>query len=152
MPLLPRPSVAAAARHGLRATAAADKTNVGEVYGFLVPKVRHLVFKTNVPAAEGSTPKGGQECVNTFARKAQLDFLYKLGNILKETVRNDLNLNEDNLDPKKGRHLLKNPNEYCTVREMVLRYMDETKILGKRWFYRPISAYKTGHKSRATKK
>ena len=129
----------------------ADKSNIGEVYGFLVPKARHLVFKTNVPAQVGILPKGGQECINTFARKAQLEFLYNLGKILNETIRNQLNLNHENLDPEKGRHRLKNPNEYCTIRELVLRFMDEKKIMGKRWFYRPISAYKTGHKSRVTK-
>jgi len=129
----------------------ADKSNVGEVYGFLVPKARHLVFKTNVPAEVGKKPVGGQECLNTTSRKANIEFLYLLGKILNETIKTDLNLNPENIDPEKGRHKLKNPNEYCTIREFVLRMMDEKKILGKRWFYRPISAYKTNHKSRTTK-
>jgi len=129
----------------------ADKSNVGEVYGFLTPKARHLIFKTNIPASVGSQPKGGQECINTTSRKANVEFLYLLGKILNESIRTDFNLNIETLDPEKGKYKLSNPNQYCTIREFVLRIMDEKKILGKRWFYRPISAYKTNHKSRTTK-
>lgn len=129
----------------------ADKSHVGEVYGFIVPKARHLIFKTNVPSDVGSLPKGGQECANTTSIKANIEFLYLLGKILRETIRTDFNLNPESLDREKGKNRIKNPPQYCTLREFVLRWMDEKKLMGKRWFYRPISAFKTNHKSRVTK-
>jgi hypothetical protein len=129
----------------------ANKTYVGEIYGFIVPKARHLIFKTNVPADSGNSPKGGQECANTTSIKANIEFLYLLGKILRETIRTDFHLNAESLDREKGTHKVKNPSQYCTLREFVLRWMDEKKLMGKRWFYRPISAFKTNHKSRVTK-
>jgi hypothetical protein len=63
----------------------------------------------------------------------------------------DFNLNEETIHPDTGKRKIKNANSYCSIKEFILRWMDKKHIMNKRWFYRPISSFKTGHKGRTTK-
>ena len=38
-----------------------------------------------------------------------------------------------------------NVKRMCMLFDFTLRYMDNMKLLGKRWFYRPLEARKAGH-------
>jgi hypothetical protein len=129
----------------------ANISNVGPYYGYMVPKGKQIVFKTNVPAPVGSKPKGGSECRGASSIKEHLTSLLLLGKILRENYVSDFDLNETTIGPDGGSRKLKNANMYCSIKEYVLRWMDKKKIRNVRWFYRPISSFKTNHKGRVTK-
>ena len=129
----------------------ANITNVGPYYGFIVPKAKQLIFKTNVPAAIGSKPKGGSECRGSSGIKEHLTSLLFLGRVLRENHITDFDLNEESINPDNGKRKIKNANTYCSIKEYVLRWMDKKRVKNVRWFYRPISSFKTGHRGRVTK-
>ena len=129
----------------------ANIKNVGPIYGYMVPKSKQITFKTNTPAQVGANPKGGNECKINTATKEHLMFLYSVGKILKESHIHDFDLNEENISPDGGPRKIRNVNVYCTLKEYILRWMDIKKVRNLRWFYRPISSYKTGHRGRVTK-
>jgi hypothetical protein len=129
----------------------ANVSTVGPYYGYMVPKGKQIIFKTNVPAAVGSKPKGGSECRGASSIKEHLTSLYLLGKILRENYITDFDLNEENIKPDNGKRKIKNANMYCTIKEYILRWMDKKKIKNVRWFYRPVSSFKTGHKGRVVK-
>ena len=88
--------------------------------------------------------KLGAECKGMTHKKTKLDILYSIGSILKEGGHQDFNLNENGLTKTKGR-VPSNTIAYCSLIEFILRWMDIKKVKGRRWFYRPISAYTSGH-------
>ena len=49
--------------------------------------------------------------------------------------------------PTLGTYIV-NPAQTCTLMELLLRFMDEMEVNGKRWFYRPVEAMVLGHKGR----
>ena len=112
----------------------------------MVPVKGSLSLKSNKTAPPvNKAPEGGQECKIITTLAHHLDLLYPLGKILKESIDDDLDINPEIMNPKEGTRRFKNTPRYCSLRELVLRYMDILNINNKRWFYRPISAYKTGH-------
>jgi len=129
----------------------ANVKTLGPMYGFMVPKSKQVTFKTNIPAQVGAKPKGGNECKINTATKEHLMFLYSIGQILRESHINDFDLNEESIRPDGGPRKIKNVNIYCSLKEYILRWMDRKKVRNLRWFYRPISSYKTGHRGRVTK-
>jgi len=129
----------------------ADVSNVGAYYGYMVPKGKQIVFKTNVPVSKGSKPVGGSECRGATGIKEHLTSLLTIGKILRENYLSDFGLNEENIGPESGKRKIKNTNSYCSIKEYILRWMDKKKVSNLRWFYRPISSFKTGHKGRVSK-
>jgi hypothetical protein len=123
----------------------ANITNTGKIYGFLVPKTKVLIFKTSNPVAENKEPTGGRDCRGPSSIKDKAEILYELGKILKENIGTDFDLNIENLALKGGKRKIESSNVYCALIEIVMRWMDIKKIKNLRWFYRPISAYKTKH-------
>ena len=138
-------------RDPLNVLVPADVAHVGPYYGYMVPKAKQIIFKTNEPAAVGSKPKGGSECRGASGIKQHLAPLLLLGRILRENHINDFNLTEENINPSTGKNKIKNVNSYCSIKEFILRWMDKKKVKNVRWFYRPISSFKTGHKGRSSK-
>jgi hypothetical protein len=124
----------------------ANTKNTGKIYGFLVPKTKVLILKTANPVSEDNKePTGGRDCRGPSSVKDKSEILYDLGKILKETIGNDFDLNNENLSLKGGKRKIESSNVYCALIELVLRWMDIKKVKNLRWFYRPISAYKTKH-------
>ena len=41
---------------------------------------------------------------------------------------------------------IKNPTRACTLMNLIMRFLDADKVSGKRWFFRPVQAFYTGHK------
>ncbi len=123
--------------------------NTGELYGFLIPKNGvSLVFKTAKPAATktGKIDKG-QECANVSNASDHRKKLVRLGTILSAARMHNLNLTEALLtDEPEDADKLKNVAQLCTLMDLVLRFMDKKKVLGKRWFYRTVEANIFGHK------
>lgn len=123
----------------------ANTDTTGKGYGFIVPIDGVLTFKTNKDVARvGDLPEGGQGCKIISRLAPHIESLILLGNILKESGANDLELNREVLEGTSSRSF-KNVQRYCAVRELVLRFMDLKKVNGLRWFYRPISSHKTEH-------
>lgn len=117
--------------------------NTGEPYGFIAPKNGRFVFKTNkLPGPDGKIRKG-EECANVSTTRGHMDKLIQLGAMFKDAHLTDFDLNPAALY---GPREISNANRICTLLDIVLRYADEIRLLGKRWFYRAIPAYYTGHR------
>ena len=56
-------------------------------------------------------------------------------------------LTEEILDRSKRK--IENVKRMCMLLDFTLRYMDNMRLQGKRWFYRPIEARKGGHVGKA---
>ena len=138
----------------------ANVKTTGNIYGFLIPNKKVLIFKTNNPMPESKKePSGGRDCRGPSSVKDKAEILYELGKILKETIRTDFDLNKENLalgnkkeGISKGKRSIESANTYCALIELVMRWMDIKKIRNLHWFYRPISAYKTNHFAKKTPK
>ncbi len=122
--------------------------NTGELYGFLIPKNGvSLVFKTGKPAATktGKIDKG-QECANVSNASDHRKKLIRLGAILTAARMHNLNLTENLLTSEPDdADKLKNVAQLCALMDLVLRYMDKRRVLGRRWFYRTVEANIFGH-------
>ena len=128
--------------------AVADQTTAGEIYGTLVPWERSYIFKTNAPKPKGKEPGGGAACSIVSTVSGHKKKLVEIGDILarfSEGKRFDLTDEQF----KGGRKLQGAPN-FCALMEIVLRWMDIRRLRygGLRFFYRPLSAYYSKHKSK----
>jgi len=120
-----------------------DRNTTGERYGFIAPKYGDIVFKTaEAPMPGGGIPRG-KECANVSNTKGHLAILMNLGSILERHQMTDFELNRDKLT---GDEEIRNSIRLCTLMDLVLRYMDEEQIDRKKWFFRPIMSFYTGHK------
>jgi len=127
----------------------------GFMYGFVVPKTGNMVFKTHNPHKEGEKVSGGQECGNVASK----DYVNKLKSISSEIIKQDVPITDfdeknfymkaDRAENKKSIEI-SNSTQGCTLLNLVLRFMDKLNVDGKRWFFRPVSAYYSGHLGRIT--
>jgi len=130
----------------------------GFMYGFVVPKTGNMVFKTHNPHKEGETVKGGQECGNV-ASKEYVNKLKSISNSINTIFKNNgpiKDFNEENFYKKaekaedKKSIEISNNTQGCTLLDLVLRFMDTLAVDNKRWFFRPITAFYSGHMGRTT--
>jgi hypothetical protein len=133
----------------------ANVETTSNYYGFLVPKSGSIVtlklVGINSRVAEvDNVPPSGAECKGIQTKAPKLDLLYKLAEYLKNAGLPDFDLNKLILESTADR-IPKNTNAYCALIEFVLRWMDIKQVKNRRWFYRPISAYKTKHYARGAK-
>ena len=112
--------------------------NTGYKFGFLgfkkKPKQEYgkVVFKkSEVPSGDDKLTTG-QECSISSAKQFELDFIEKLGTLLEDEGKNDFGLSEGKLGK------IKNSMRFCTIGNLLLRYMDKMKLGKKRWFYRTL--------------
>jgi len=130
----------------------ANTTTTGKLYGILIPKKGSAVFSFKLIGIEGKSTltdesiksKLGAECKGMTHKQSKLNILYNIGNTLRESGLPEFHLNIKGLVETKGR-VPSNTNAYCSLIEFMLRWMDIKKVKGLRWFYRPISTYKSGH-------
>jgi hypothetical protein len=128
-----------------------DNSTSGNPYGFLVPKNGDVVFKTAEPPPKGGKVGRGKECGNVSTMTGHIANLIQLGDILKAAGKSDFELNRAIV---LGTRKIKNSTRACTLMNLIIRFLDADKIQNKRWFFRPVQAFYTGHKGlfRATKK
>ena len=114
----------------------ANITAVGNWYGFYVPKRGIMVFKINKPHEVGKKPRGGQEICGRSGS----------GNWQEPLIDLQKSLPPMGFDQKSliGSGIANNI-QGCTVVELCMRYMDEKEIDGKRWFFRPVASFMSGH-------
>ena len=127
--------------------ARANQKVTAEIYGFMVPWENTIMFKTNEPKPEGKDPAGGAACSIVSNVKGHRMKLIRLGEILKRYTGKDFDLTEVALTT--SRKLQGAPN-FCALMEIVMRWMDlrKEKYGGLRYFYRPLSAYYSKHRSK----
>jgi hypothetical protein len=118
-----------------------------EVYGFMVPWENSVMFKTNEPKPEGKEPGSGAACAIVSNVKGHRMKLIVLGDILNRYTGSHYDLTEEVLTV--GRKMTGAPN-FCALMEIVMRWMDLRKSLygNLRYFYRPLSAYYSNHRSK----
>jgi hypothetical protein len=115
----------------------ATKKLTGILYGYVVPKRGVMVFKTSEPHDDEKKPGRGQECGIITAREQHVKNLVKLGNELEK-----VGVKKIEFAPQE----ITNANRGCTILDLLLRYMDAVQIGKKRWFFRPLAAYYSGHR------
>jgi hypothetical protein len=120
-----------------------NKKTSGMLYGYNVPKDGHMVFKTNKsPEVNGKIGRGS-ECMIVSNVKDHVSNLISIGEILLTHVHSDFNLTRELLVTEKS---IKGSIRICTLMNILLRFMDAERINDKRWFFRSVEAYYTGHK------
>jgi Type III restriction enzyme, res subunit len=122
----------------------ADSSKTGEVYGTVNFKRGIFVFKTNRPVAPGKKPDVGSECGNVSTVSAHMKLIKEIGDLSTRYARTSMGLQTEVLEG--ARTFKKNSNKVCMLTDLALRMLDSMGTNGKRWFYRPISTIKTGHR------
>lgn len=152
-------------------TVSTDTT--GPLYGFNVPKAkeRRLIFKTSSPPAPGGKLEKGGECAIISTISFHITMLKRISDMLVEEGFPRFILTEDILDEKAKKKLEKevakaagkavvtqsrrpgrtfeNAVRACALKNIILRWMDIMKSgtePRKRYFFRPVAAFKSGHK------
>jgi len=120
----------------------ANPSTTGSLYGFLVPKRGAIIFKTLEPQVK-LRAISGQECAIVTTKSHWYDKLLHIGTLLRTHGKPTLDLDEGHLRTTTD---IINSTRGCTVLDLVLRYLDKLRFLGKKWFYRPIDAYMSGHR------
>jgi len=125
-----------------------NKKTTGSFYGYVVPKSGHMVFKTNeAPEVNGKIGRGS-ECIIVSNIKERLVQLISIGDLLKAHRKTDFNLNKESLFES---HMIKGSTRVCTLLNLLLRFLDAERLDNKRWFFRSVEAYYTGHKGTVRK-
>lgn len=115
----------------------------GRLYGFMVPKRGKIVFKTLTPHKEGAKPDRGQECEIITAPSHYIDKLIEIGKAYTEAGRPNLDLDRAHLTTSTN---IINTRRGCALLDLILRYTDKLRLQGRRWFFRPIASYWSGHR------
>ena len=128
-------------------TTKANQRVTAELYGFMVPWENNMMFKTNEPKPEGKDPGSGAACAIVSNVKGHRMKLIVLGEILHRYTNSHYDLTETVLTG--SRKMTSAPN-FCALMEIVMRWMDiRREAYGNlRYFYRPLSAYYSNHRSK----
>jgi hypothetical protein len=160
----------------------ADRTTTGDIYGFLVPKMKdaRLIFKTSdAPVAPGAKPEKGSECSIISTILPHIKMLKEIGAIFEGLGYPRFLMVDEVLDEKERRRVAReeakaagralppapakgsprtfeNVNRACALKDIALRWLDKVEQLPKgaaagqtapkRYFYRSVAAYKSGHR------
>ena len=128
--------------------ARANQTTTAELYGFMIPWQNSIMFKTNEPKPVGKDPGPGAACSIVSTVKSHRTKIIQLGAILaRYDAGNIYDLSDDILT---GARKLTGAPAFCALMEIIMRWMDirKEKYGGLRFFYRPLSAFYSKHKSR----
>jgi hypothetical protein len=136
----------------------ANSTTTGKPYGTLNFKDGLFVFKTNVPAKPSANPslrekqERGSECANVPNMIPHYILLEEIGRIASDSIGTNLGFTESELKTAAAPRGVKNSVRACALTDIALRFMDEIRLGGKRWFYRPLPSFYTGHRGILRKK
>ena len=120
-----------------------DVRTTGYEYGFILynPKKTKFIYKKGKPPMPKGKVGRGSECSINSKIAYEIKLLEKFGESLRAAGKPDLGLSVDGL----ARRRIQNSVRICTVCDLVQRFMDKTRVGGKRWFYRPLEAKLYGH-------
>lgn len=123
----------------------ANKTTTGLLYGLNIGKEGKILFKSNDAVNVDEKPTTGRLCYSVANMKdkyAMLDKISKIALTIPE-IASDLDLSLAKVENK-----IKTPARVCTLADLALRLFDKIRPNSLRYFYRPISAIKTGHQQK----
>jgi len=130
--------------------AKATPTTASEIYGFMVPWENLMMFKTNSPKPGNKDPGQGAACAIVSTVSAHRKKLVELGIILAryDAEKKTYDLTDQMLS--KGGRALTGAANFCALMEIVMRWMDirRERYGGLKFFYRPLSAFYSKHKSK----
>lgn len=157
-------------------TLQANINTTGRIYGFNVPKIKEgrMIFKTNERSVQpGQKPEKGSECSIVSTIAFHIRMLKEIAEILQAEKYPTFILVEKYLDMGKkgtavdeaakrrtGTYAMKGKKPFktrsfenairaCALKNIMLRWIDIMQSGapgGKRYFYRPIGAFKSAHK------
>jgi hypothetical protein len=126
----------------------------GQLFGFLVPKDKKFLFKwDNIDEdsfEDKVTGTTGKICINTTTIRIYHQNMLLLGEILEENNYTNFDLVRETIIDDAERRI-KNSTRFCTLKNLLLRYIDALQIDDKRWFFRPVEAYYLGYGVRKSK-
>ena len=127
--------------------ARANQKLSAEVYGFMIPWGNKIMFKMVEPKPEGKAPAKGASCEINSTVKGHRMKMIKLGQMLNRYTGQYYDLTDDALT---GPRKVMGAHNYCALIEIVMRWMDvrRKEYGGLRYFYRPLSSYYSGHRSK----
>jgi hypothetical protein len=113
----------------------------------MVPWGNKIMFKMVEPKPEGKPPANGASCEINSTVKGHRMKMIVLGQMLNRYTGNHYDLTEEALT---GPRKIMGAHNYCALIEVVMRWMDVRKkeYGGLRYFYRPLSSYYSGHRSK----
>jgi hypothetical protein len=128
----------------------ANNLTAGKPYGTLNYKNGLFVFKTNIPVKPSTTglrekQERGSECANVPNMIPHYVLLEEIGRIATDAIGTNLGFTESELQKAQAPRGVKNSVRACALTDIALRFMDELRIGGKRWFYRPLPTFYTKH-------
>ena len=125
------------------AAGTAVEGKAGPMYGFITYKTGAYKFKMAAPAKKGQPVAHGLVC-ETVSKTGLIDDAFNAADpYLEEEVGFTLDY--------AGMKTYQNNSQLCTLLELQLRLMENLKVGGLRWFYRPIEAHYSGHRGEAVK-
>lgn len=127
----------------------ANTSTTSSIYGTVNFKKGLFVFKTNEPVdASKKAPNVGSECANVSNTSGHLKLLKQIGEKARELVGFDFELTDAGLINRP----IENASQVCSLTDLALRLLHKLRPEGtKRWFYRPVATFKTGHKGTINK-
>lgn len=135
----------------------ANTNTTAPIYGTLNYKNGTFVFKTNTPVAPSGNPskiekqEPGQECANVSNMTPHYKTLEDIGNLAFASIGSKLGLTLDQMFDAPAPRSFRNSVRACALSDIVLRFLDELIADNKKWFYRPLATFYTGHKGRLRK-
>jgi hypothetical protein len=126
-------------------TARANSKASANPYGFMVIWENDIMFKTNnAKNAEGKPPGPGAACSIVSTVKAHRKKILELDKDFLSKIKNY------DLTEKRISEEITGAPSICALMEIIMRWMDLRKesYRNKRFFYRPLSSYYSGHKSK----
>ena len=130
----------------------ANTNTVGGIYGFLVPNLKtgFLIFKTTDKASPpGKAPPKGGACEIVTQISYHLESLVEIGNYLANAGYPErFGLSMANFT---GNNKFQNASRACSLKNIILRWMELKGLGGRHWFFRSIAAYKSNHQVLADK-
>lgn len=131
-------------------TLRANNGTTGKPYGTLNTKNGLFVFKTNSPVTPSPTglrekQERGSECANVPNMIPHYVLLEEIGRLASDFIGTNLGFTESELQKAQAPRGVKNSVRACALTDIALRFMDELRVGGKRWFYRPLPTVYTKH-------
>jgi hypothetical protein len=130
-------------------TSRAEISKASEIYGFMVSWEGGLMFKTGKPKPVGKEPDIGAACAISSNVSGHRKKLIQIGEILAYySGGRAFDLTEEAL---KGPRKIQGAVNFCALTEIVLRWMDKRAASygNVRYFFRPITAFYSKHRSKA---
>jgi hypothetical protein len=115
-------------KNDISKTSIINTKTTGIKYGFLSIINNKLLLKWNKTPLQDLGVLKGTQCSNVSNKIPKVNIVNEIGKILDNDF---IKVSEHDFDKI----------SFCIVVEILFRYIDKLKLIGKKWFYRPVSQY-----------